>query len=121
MKKLTYVFMLFVFIISSCTYSITDIKPEQMNYVKRAIICDAKSPKFTILNSEELAEFFDGEEIGIIVVKYMYIKTKNVKFERKIEIYRSFVGGKIQYTIDYRRKTFPFSDCRKLKTEQKYF
>ena len=119
MKNLIYILFLALFI-SSCSSKLSDIQRSKVDYVKSAIICDSKTTKFTILNQEELVEFFDSEETGKIGVKYEYGKLKT-KIKRGVVIIRANTNGKITYRAYFKRYAFPMSDCRKLETEPKVF
>ncbi len=117
MKKSICILILAVFI-ASCSTQVSDIQTNKIGYVKSAIICDSKSTNFTVLNQDDLFEFLSDDEPENFWIKYQYEKQKGIAVDRKIEIKRWNNGA---YTVAFKRKTFPFSDCRKLKTKPKYF
>ena len=112
MKKLMYLSLLIVFIIScSSTISI-----EKMKYIKSAIICDSKKSEFKIVNMEELEDFFDNRREGNIKIKYEYQKVIGVNIKRDIELGRMRISNHVYYLMDFNRLTFPRSECRRLKS-----
>lgn len=121
MKKIFY--LLLLIIISSCSITLQDISKSKVDYVKSVIVCDSKTKDYQIQNPEEIADFFDGG-VSLVEVKYSYKKAKGVILKRSIKIERlKKVGEKNKtfYLADFKRKTFPFSKCRKLKTKPKHF
>ena len=123
MKKSICVLILAVFIVS-CSLKVSDIPKNKMDYVRKAIVCDSKSTDYKIKNIEELIEFFD-RKTGSVKVRYEFKEYKKSKYlaAKEVEIIRGRTRkeGKRFYLASFKRATFPFSDCRKLKTEPKYF
>lgn len=124
MKNLIYILFL-VLLLSSCSATLQDIPKNKMEYVKSVVICDLKATNFKILNQDEVVEFFESEN-EFVVVKYASIagKKSDKKIfigEREVKILRKSKDRNLFYISLFKRKTFPFSDCRKLKTEPKYF
>lgn len=116
MKKYLLFLLLFTFIFS-CSVKLTDVKKEKIDYVRSAIICDAKTTKFEILNENELAGFLNSDDHGQLFIEYNIKKTNK---KRRIFIYRMLINGNSNYSITFDRKTFPFSECRNIKTRTKY-
>ncbi len=113
--------LLLLIIISSCSATLQDIPKSKVDYVKSVIVCDSKTKDYQIQNTEEIAEFFEGKT-GSVKVKYKYKAGKGSKYGviREVKITRSRNGDKRFYLASFKRKTFPFSRCRKLK-KPKYF
>lgn len=111
------IFLLFTFLfVSSCSTMITDIPKSKIEYVKSAIVCDAKSSDFKILNESELANFLDSDEFGNIDISY-----QSGRLKRKVRISKVNINDSVYYIAKFERKTFPFSSCRKIKTETRHF
>lgn len=125
MKNLLYFFLFAVIALSSCSASIGDISVSKKEYVKKIIVCDFKAVNYGIINEDEVIEFFSGEADSVLI-RYASLKNKKnsgkmFKGERAVEIFKIKKNGKVSYLSNFKRKTFPFSNCRKLKTEPKYF
>ena len=114
-------FIILVVFVSSCSVSFSDIPKSRSEYIKKILVCDSKTTDFKIVNQEDLAEFFNNEDLDVVSLEYEYSKAEKVKLKRDVTIRRIVAEGKIYYTADFQRNTFPFSYCRKLKTEPKYF
>ena len=122
MKNLIYILFL-ALILSSCSVNLSDIGKDKIEYVKAGIFCDSKATDFTILNPVDISEVFDGGKSSVNV-KYSYKRAKGVILKGAIRIDRLKEVGensKTFYLIGFKRNTFPFSDCRELKTKPKYF
>lgn len=107
-------------LIYGCSASFSDISKKKIDYVNDAIICDSKTTKFQILKQNELAEFFDSEEFGSLVIEYEYLK-KGIKLKRKIHLTSIQINDSTYYMISFDRYAFPMSECRGLKNNRKYF
>lgn len=116
MKKYIF-FLLSILLVFGCSLKFSEIQKEKMDYIRSAIICDSKSSKFEIVNKDELAEFFSSTQHDVIYVKYKYNKVR----KGEITIDRININDVSVYHIDFKRKTFPYSECRKLKTGVKLF
>lgn len=109
----------------SCSASISNVSKNKLEYVKDIIVCDFKAVNYKILNLNEVSEFFEDGKESIFVKYAATVDGENVKKifigERSIKILRKSEGNKIFYLASFKRKTFPFSACRKLKITPKYF
>lgn len=108
--------------VSSCSVNILDKNKKE--YVESIIVCDSKTKNFEIINHSDIAEFFDGEG-GSVKIKYKYKEYKNSKHDtaKTVEVLRGRTRKEEKrfYMAEFKRVTFPFSYCRKLKTDHKYF
>ena len=123
MKNLIYIIVLALFVVS-CSMGASDIPKNKMDYVRKAIVCDSKNTEYKIKNIEELAKFFD-RKTEAVKVRYEFKEYKKSKHltVREVEIVRGRTrkDEKRFYLAEFKRITFPLSQCRKLKIEHKYF
>jgi hypothetical protein len=103
--------------VASCSYNLVDAPKHKTDYIKNVISCDARTTKYTLLNPDELAEYLQDDDHGSFWIKYEINKTKE---KRKINIYRFILNDASNYSVSFERKTFPYSECRKIKTKLKY-
>lgn len=111
MKKPLYL-ILILFIASCSTSFLFDNKltPEQKVYVMSAASC-AENDRF---NYDGVDDFFGNEDKEIVI--------KSVRDKTELRILRKYdVVGKQYFLAEFKSKTFPFTKCRKLKSEPKYF
>lgn len=113
MKKLPY--LILIFFIASCSTNLlfdNELTSDQKVYVMSILYCDSGSNED--FNHGSLKSFFDGEgvEFGLRYgdgTHFIYIL-------RKYD-----VAGNEYFLAEFKSKTFPFTKCRKLKSEPKYF
>lgn len=123
MKKYIVLLFLSVFV-TSCSPFSPEISKSKSEYVKSVVVCDSKIKDFEITNYGDIADFFDGSG-GSVKIEYRFKERKGSRHytAKEVEILRGRTRKEEKrfYIARFKRKTFPFSDCRKLKTKPKYF
>ncbi len=121
MKNIIFLMVIGLILLTPSCSMFSDSKAveKQKMYLTDIMACDSKANAFGILNPDKVEDFFDGET-GSVVVVYAYID--EYQFVREFEIFRGNDGdGGIFYLTEFDRVTYPYTKCRKLKKEPKYF
>lgn len=115
MKNLLYFTLIFLISCSTNMLFDDELTSDQKVYVMSILDCDAEQNRG--FSSGHLEKFFSGE-IKEVVLKYETFGGD----KGSITILRNRdASGKEYFLAEFKSKTFPFTECRKLKTEPKYF
>lgn len=120
--RIKYVLVLVaILFFSSCsTNSKVQVTAEQKKYIDDIIECDSGSDKFIIINDDSLEWIFshDSEE----KIKSLAVSYSSNDVRGYVSIERSLGKNKeSHFKASFKRKTYPFTKCRKFKTVPRYF
>lgn len=120
--RIKYVLVLVaILFFSSCsTSSKSQITAEQKKYIDDIIECASGSDKFIIINDEDLEDLFSIESDDIQSSTVVGYYSHDVRGEVAVE--RSLGKNKeAHFKASFKRKTYPFTKCRKFKTDKRFF